>query len=160
MIRSIGGDLTLHFELIGDDELIDLLVGLRSNDMLVVNLEELIFFQRVACNRHDSHSSNIVRRVYTKIFWLVVFLNDEVVHSTYCLHEIGQPSSIVGRTLIHKLVVHKGPDPFILVHVGADVKIDKSLPFIGSRQPLVEIRHVFHSIAAMRVNLRTHNRVM
>lgn len=101
--------------------------------MLIMDLEELIFFQSVASDGHDAHSSDVVGRVYAEVLRFVVFLNDKVVHSADCLHEIGHSAPIVGRTLVHKLVVYEGPDSLVLVHVGTNVKVDQALAFIGSR---------------------------
>lgn len=98
-----------------------------------MDLEELIFLESVASDGHDAHSSDVVGRVYAEILRFVVFLYDEVVHSANCLHEIGQSAAIVRRTFVYELVVHEGPDPFVLVHVGTDVEVDQALAFVGRR---------------------------
>ena len=125
-----------------------------------MDLEELIFFQGAASDSHDAHSSDVVGGVNTEIFWLVVFLNDEVVHSAHCLHEVRQSAAIVRRTLVHKLVVHEGPDPFVLEHVGTYVELDQAVSFVRSGKPLIEIWHVLHGVSAVRVVLGAHDWIM
>jgi hypothetical protein len=121
--------------------------------VLIVDLESLCLVLSIARNSHYPHSCKIVRSINTEILRFVVFLNDEVVHATHCLHKISQSPSIVRRGLIHELVVDQGPDALILMHVGSDVKIDQTLTFVWRGEPLIQIRHVPHGIPAMRIHL-------
>lgn len=128
--------------------------------MLIVDLEGLCLVLSIARDSHYPHPCKIVSRIYTEILRLVVLLNDEVVHPSYCLHKIGQSPSIVRRSLIHELVVDQGPDAFILMHVRPDVKIDQSLALVWRGEPLIQIRHVPHGVPAVRVHLRTHDGIV
>jgi hypothetical protein len=123
----VGG---VRLELVGDDELIDHLVCLGCDDMLVVDLESFLLIIGVSGNSHDSHSCDVIGGVDAEILWLIVFFDNPIIDSSNCFHKIGQPSSIVRRTFIYKLVVDEGPNTLVLMHVRANVEVHKPLSLI------------------------------
>jgi hypothetical protein len=64
-----------------------------------------------------------MRCIRTEIFRHIVLLYNKIIHSTYRLHKVSQPPSIVRRRLIYELIINKRPDPFILMHMRTNIKI-------------------------------------
>lgn len=114
----------VFLEFVSHDEFVNNLVGLGRDDMFIVYLEVVFFIERVASEGHDAHSCEIVCGVDAEILRLVVVLDDEVVHASHCLHEVGQSAAVVRRRLVHEFVINEGPNSLILVHVRSDVKVD------------------------------------
>ena len=78
---------------------------------------------------HDAHARYVVGCKGTEVLWFVVLLDDPVIYPSDGFHKVSQSSSIVRRAFVNKLVLNKRPDSFILMHMRAIVKVNKSFAF-------------------------------
>ena len=115
--------------------------------------EGISFVCGVSVESHEAHTCYVVGGEGTEVLRFVVVLDDPVVDASHCLHKVSQSSSIVRSAFVDKLVIHEGPDAFILVHVRPVVEVDQSLAFELPGDVLVEVRHVAHGVSAVRVYL-------
>lgn len=75
----------------------------------------------------DAHASGVMGAKYTKVEPGVVNFDDEVVDPSDCLHERHKPPSSIRRLFLEdKFVIHQRVNPFVLVHVGTNVQVNKA----------------------------------
>lgn len=121
--------ILVNFELAENFKFIYYFVCFRGYDVFIVYFEGVSFVCWVSMECHDAHPRNVISCKRTEVLRPVVLFDDPVVDPSNCFNKVSQSSPIVRSSFVDKLVINKGPNPFILMHMRPIVQINESLAF-------------------------------